>query len=188
MIKAYKAEAIILSRRNIGEADKLVTVFTKQFGKKTIIAKGVRKITSKRAPYIELFTHVEIILHPGKTFDILTEVTPLHVYPLIRTRLERVSFVCIALELIDRLTADNQESRFIFAKLIEFLSILDDSNSSRLNARSCLHSFKQNILAELGFIRQGQIFSEQALDQMVESVAEREIKSQLLLTNITKHL
>ena len=56
MIRTYKVNAIVLARRNIGEADKLITLFTKEYGKKKVLAKGIRRVSSRRAPYLEQFS------------------------------------------------------------------------------------------------------------------------------------
>jgi len=53
-MKSYKTEGIIIKRKNFGEADRILTIFTKNKGKISIVAKGVRKINSRRAPHIEL--------------------------------------------------------------------------------------------------------------------------------------
>ena len=55
MRRTYKTEGIILKRINFGEADRILTSYTKHFGKISLLAKGVRKITSRKGGNIELF-------------------------------------------------------------------------------------------------------------------------------------
>lgn len=184
MLRSYKTQAIILSRRNFGEADKLITIFTKEFGKKKILAKGIRRIHSRRAPYLELFSQSEIILHKGKTFDLVTEVTSINSFSFLRKRLERIGFVYVALELTDRLTAEGQESPEIFAALLFFIHNLNHTQTLRSTAQSLLFEFKRFILGELGFIEKSVSASEEFLDQKIESVIENTLKSPALLTNI----
>jgi len=188
VIKAYKAEGIVLARRNIGEADKLITIFTKQFGKKKVLAKGVRRLKSKRAPYLELCTHVSLILHPGKTFDYLTEVAACDTFSYLRTRLERIGFAYIALELTDKLTAEHQEAFFIFEQLREFLYTLNTQKTTRKEVISHLVTYKQELLGELGFIQKEIPLQAMLLDQTIESITETRIKSSELLTSIQKQL
>lgn len=184
MIRSYKVEAIILARRNIGEADKLVTVFTKQYGKKTVLAKGIRRITSKRAPYLELFSHVALILHQGRSLDTITEVAAIHTFTQIYKKLERIGYACIALELTEKLTAENQESYFIFNKLLTFLQELNDISATRIATRERLLTYKHELLGELGFIRQNQILAREQIDRTIAGILERELKSTQLLTSI----
>lgn len=188
MIRTYRAESIILARRNIGEADKLLTIFTRFYGKKLVVARGIRKVTSKRGPYLELFSHTDVSLHPGKTFDIVTQVASIYPFMHLRRSLERVGFAYIALELTSRLTAENQEAREIFTELTRFLHALDDRATKRREAQKALIDYKQFLLTYLGFIPQMAYLTEESLDQKIESVIESTLKSSLLLTNIQAHL
>ncbi|MFH1896595.1 MAG: recombination protein O N-terminal domain-containing protein, partial [bacterium] len=56
----FKLEAIILSRREFGEADAYLTVFSKEEGKLSLLAKGIRRVSSRRAPHLETFSRSEI--------------------------------------------------------------------------------------------------------------------------------
>lgn len=187
MIRTYKTEAIILGRKNIGEADRLLFMFTRQFGKRTCIAKGIRRTTSRRAPVLEPFTHLQALLYRGRSLDIVTEATRLNGFDTLRLRLERVGFAYIALELTDRLTAENQEHETIFIKLCDFLSLLNDPDSSRSQAVSALIGYKQFLLAELGFSSDVEHNAEK-LDELIESILESRLRSPHLLTNIQRHV
>ncbi|EKD66911.1 MAG: DNA repair protein RecO, partial [uncultured bacterium] len=74
-LSVYRVSAFILRRSNVGEADKILTIFSKKIGKLRVIAKGIRKISSRRGPHVDLFNEVSMMLHHGKTMDIVTEVT-----------------------------------------------------------------------------------------------------------------
>jgi DNA repair protein RecO (recombination protein O) len=187
-MKIYKAEAIILARKNIGEADRLLTLFTKEYGKKMVIAKGIRRITSRRSSHLEIFSHVNLVLHPGKTFDYVSEVTTINKFYLITQKLERIGFVYIALELIAKLTAEHQESSLIFHELLLFLSRLNDVAMTRERAQSTLTSFKQTLLGELGFIHKDQMLTEEKLDRTIEQVLESQLRSPVLLTRIQRNM
>jgi DNA repair protein RecO (recombination protein O) len=184
VIKAYKVEGIVLTRKNRGEADKIVTLFTKQFGKKKVLAKGVRRITSRRAPHLELFSHVFLMLHPSRVYDIVSEANTLQGFVAIRKKLERIGFVYIALELVDKLTAEGQESQVIYEKLLQFLALLNHPLAKRKEAQDHLFEFKRDLLIELGFIGQGTVYDETKIDRIIESVLERQVKSIHLLTSI----
>ena len=80
----FKTEGIILKRRNFGEADRILTVFSLQRGKISVLAKGVRRITSRRAGNVELLNRVSMFLYPGKQFLILTEAESLETYPKLK--------------------------------------------------------------------------------------------------------
>jgi len=65
MSRSYKAEGIILKRINFSEADKILTIFTKRHGKVRAIAKGVRRLTSRKAGSVELFNQAGLFLLEG---------------------------------------------------------------------------------------------------------------------------
>ncbi|MBI2593599.1 DNA repair protein RecO, partial [Candidatus Daviesbacteria bacterium] len=73
-------EGIILKRTNFGEADRMLTVLTKNLGKITVIARGVRKITSRRAGNVELLNVVKLGLFKGKGYT-LTEAQSVQTFP-----------------------------------------------------------------------------------------------------------
>lgn len=187
MIKAYRTQGIIILRRHFGEADRLLTIFTKSQGKKVVLAKGIRRIHSRRAPHLELFSHVALVLHAGKTFDIVTEASTIESFMHVRQKLERISFMYIALELINKLTAEHEPSEVVFANLLEFLQILNHPGTTRHDAKYELNKFKAKLLVELGFSDNNQLIIAD-MDRFIESITETEIKSQKLLTKIQQVL
>ena len=60
--RLYRTDAIILRRSDFGEADRLLTVFTPERGKLRLLAKGVRKTTSRKAGHVELFMLTDILV------------------------------------------------------------------------------------------------------------------------------
>src|SRR5258708_113264 len=113
-MRSYKTEGIIIKRRNIGEADSLLTVFTLDQGKIQIKAKGVRKITSKRSSHIELLNHTRLHLYKGYASPLLTEVQSIESFSNIKQDLKKVGIAYHICELIDGLCPENQEQRQIF--------------------------------------------------------------------------
>ena len=66
--RLYRVSAIVLKRREMGEADRLLTVLTRDRGKLTLLAKGVRRVASRKAGHIEPFTEVDILIRAGARF------------------------------------------------------------------------------------------------------------------------
>ena len=143
---AFKTEGVILKRRDFGEADRILTIFTQKEGKITVLARGVRKITSRRAGNIELLNRVTLFLYPGKNFLILTEAESLDTYPKLKENLTLSATAFHIIELVDRLTAENQENRVLFSHLVEVLKRLS-SNPRQIWVRA----FEVKALSNLGF-------------------------------------
>lgn len=146
-MRAFKTEGIILKRRDFGEADRILTAFTLHQGKITILAKGVRRITSRRAGNVELLNRVSMFLHPGKQFFILTEATSIETFQKIKEDLTLSTYGYHIIELVDKLTAENQENRNLYTELVEVLNRLS-SNPRQIWIRA----FESKILSLMGFI------------------------------------
>ena len=106
-------ESIVLSRLNYGESDRIITVITKDHGKLHLIAKGSRKIKSKLAAGIELFSISEIAFIKGKgEIDTLISARGIEYYTSIATNLESVKLAYEILKSIDKNTEDNSGSEY----------------------------------------------------------------------------
>src|SRR3989338_2022811 len=100
-----KVEGIVLKRRNLGEADRILTVFTLQKGKISVLAKGVRRITSRRAGNVELLNRSAMYLYPAKSFFILTEAESFNTFQKLKDDLILSATAFHIIELVDKLTA-----------------------------------------------------------------------------------
>jgi len=76
--RAYKTDAFVLRGRNLGEADKIFTLFTRARGKIDAVAKGVRRIKSQNAGRLEFLTEAALTMHAGRNLDVITGATILH--------------------------------------------------------------------------------------------------------------
>lgn len=145
-MSTVKAEGIILKRRNFGEADRILTVFTDKLGKISVMAKGVRRISSRRAGNVELLNRVAMFLHQGKGMPILTEAKALETYPKLKSDLTLSTYSFHILELVDKLTAYDQENSFLYSMLVTILEKLSQ------NPRQILvRAFEAKTLSGLGF-------------------------------------
>ncbi|MEK7581085.1 MAG: DNA repair protein RecO [Patescibacteria group bacterium] len=142
-----KAEGIILSRRNLGEADRILTIYTKEFGKISCIAKGVRKPTSRKSGHVELGSWCKIYVAHGKSLDILTEVELKKSFGHDDSTQEKTNRIYHMLELVNCLTAQNQKNSQVFFLLIEYLKKLAQGESFNLISTV----FKLKLLSALGF-------------------------------------
>ncbi|HRF93643.1 MAG TPA: DNA repair protein RecO, partial [Aggregatilineales bacterium] len=64
--RSFRTNAIILKRRDFGEADRLLTILSPQYGKRETIAKGARKPASTKTGHVELFTCVDMLISRGR--------------------------------------------------------------------------------------------------------------------------
>ncbi len=179
--KTYKAEAIILARRNIGEADRLLTVFSKHNGKLRIIAKGVRRPTSRKRGSLELFACVRLFLVKGKTFDIVTEVELKENFNSWRESLVRVGVAYHLAEVVSKLTREDQENKVVYGILFNAFSRLHIINYWQLH--HFISEFKRQILVELGFL--GRSKEEKELDDYIEELTQSKLRTKRFLRSLS---
>src|SRR5687767_1549398 len=122
--RVYKAQAIVLRQRKLGEADKIVTLFSAYSGKIDAVAKGVRRTKSRLAGHLEPLTLGSYLLAEGRELDILTQAETIDGFPALRTDLERLSRGLYCAELVDRLTPERSEASKVFRLLQSTLSLL----------------------------------------------------------------
>lgn len=168
--------AFILKRKNVGEADKVLTLFSKTNGKQRVIAKGIRKITSRRGPHLDIFNEVKITIHKGKTWDTVSEVESISSRRNEYTTWLRMRGAYIIVEVIDKLLPDNEPQLSIYdrmGKAFESLGQAEDKDVSSL-----LLSFLNDILVLLGYLNDEKRYSDfSGVISYIEQVSERKIRS-----------
>jgi DNA repair protein RecO (recombination protein O) len=122
----YRTEAVILRRSDIGEADRLLTLYTPTRGKLRVVAKGARRPTSRKAGHLELFVHSTLLIARGKTLDIVTQAETLQPYRALREDLERITYAHYVVELLDRFSTEGQDNQPLFDLLVGTLGRLCD--------------------------------------------------------------
>jgi DNA repair protein RecO (recombination protein O) len=145
--RVYKTQAIVLRQRKLGEADKIVTLYSAHMGKVDAVAKGIRRTKSRLGGHLEPLTLGSYLLAEGRDLDIVTQAETVEAFPSLRGDLERLSRGLYCAELVDRLTPDRSEGNPIFRGLQETLSLLDREPSIDLAVRR----FELRLLDELGY-------------------------------------
>ena len=146
--RQFRSQAIILSRRDFGESDRLLTLFTPNHGKVRAIAKGARKPSAKVSGHVELFARSDVVIHKGRNLDILSQAELVDPYRGLREDLGRGAYANYVAELLDRFTADeDDEGEDLFLLLHETLARIAEAADPRLAARF----FELRLLDLVGF-------------------------------------
>jgi len=133
--RIYRTEAVILRRSDFGEADRLLTVYTPYLGKVRLLAKGIRKPSSRKAGHLELFTRTQLLIARGRNLDIITQAETLDSYQALRQDLWRMSHAYYVAELVDSFAAEHAENRALYALLCDVLNWICDSTDLALTMR-----------------------------------------------------
>lgn len=167
-MRAFKTEGIVLKRRDFGEADRILVVFTLARGKISVVAKGVRRITSRRAPNVELLNRVSMFLYPGKQLFTLTEATAIDTYQRLKEDLTLSTYAYHILELVDKLTVEDQENRILYGFTTEVLERLVH-NPRQIWVRA----FEVKVLSNLGFATFQVSTNQPSVERSVHSNVEK---------------
>ncbi|MEK7595158.1 MAG: DNA repair protein RecO [Patescibacteria group bacterium] len=101
-MRSTKVEGIILKYKNYDEASRLFTLFTKERGKIKAVAKGVRRITSKRSGSLDLMSHVRVSLVETRGLPLITEVALVDSFDALKGNLKDFSLSFSVLEILDK--------------------------------------------------------------------------------------
>ncbi len=130
--RVYRTEAVVLKHADLGEADRLLTLYTAEYGKVRAVAKGVRKPTSRKSGHVEQFVQTRLLIARGRNLDIVTQAEMVEPFLPLRRDLWRVSYACYAAELLDVFTEEGEENRALYELLVNVLRwIAEESDLDR---------------------------------------------------------
>jgi DNA repair protein RecO (recombination protein O) len=147
-LRSFRTPSLILKRRDIGEADRLLTLFTPEYGKIEAVAKGARKAISTKTGHVELFTRADMLIAKGRTFDIITQAEMTKPYLPLREDLLRGAYASYCAELLDRFAfEDDAHNGALFALLDDsFARLCEDGDVRRV-----IRYFEVQLLDKVGY-------------------------------------
>ncbi len=146
--RSFRVEAVVVRHANWGEADRLVTLYTREQGKLRAVAKGARKIRSRKAGHLEPFTHITLQLAKSRDIPIVTQVETLDPYLPLRESLTLTGYAAYVLELLDRFTYEQEGGNLsLFRLLTETLGRL----CSTADTWTAVRFYEMRLLDFLGF-------------------------------------
>jgi DNA repair protein RecO (recombination protein O) len=146
--RSIRAEAVVLRHSDWGEADRLLTLYTRELGKARALAKGARKVRSRKAGHLEPFTRVRLQLARGRDLLIVTQADTADAYQPLHEDLELTGYASYIIELLDRFTYEGEgANQAIFRLLTDTLARLAAEPDSWLVVRY----YEVRLLDQLGF-------------------------------------
>lgn len=143
--RTRKLEGVIVGTKDIGEQDRLIFLFTPQEGRIRVLAKGIRKINSKRVGSLELGKKIKFLLNYGNNLDIITEVEEIGLPALFRKDDAKVSSLLLVCELVNSFLPEKEKNIEVYEL---FLKTLEEIEKKRVEA---IVKFEFSLLKELGF-------------------------------------
>lgn len=143
----YQTEAIVIKKTKLGEADRILTLYTPHFGKIQAVAKGVRRPKSKMAGHLELLTHSMVSLARGRNLDTITGSQTISGFLLLKSDLWLTSCGLYITELVNQFTSEQVEDHRLFQLLLSTLEHLSQGSKNGM----VLRYFELHLLREAGY-------------------------------------
>ena len=169
--RSFSTEGVILHRSNFGEADRLLSILSKHYGKMFLLAKGVRKPKSRKRGHIEIFSRVRYSYTKNDHFVLMNEAELIDSYDGIRKNLKKTSLAYYFIETVSKILEEDEKHEEVYELLIKYLSLLKITKKLkdlRLN-------YINDILVSLGYWPKLKNMSEH--DKILDSVLERHLNS-----------
>lgn len=147
---SYNATSLVLHRSDLGENDRLLTLYTREKGKLRAVAKGARRGSSRLTGATELFIQAKLQLAVGRSLDIVMQCEIEMSFSALRTDLQRLARATYFCELLDRFTGDRDAaaSPELFDLTIGALLLLQ---RTREYPDAVVHAFELQLLSALGY-------------------------------------
>ena len=128
-MRTYKIDGVILRTNNFGNADKVVTVFAKDYGKLELNAFGCRSSRSPMAGVLQQFNHISAEVKCGAKFDTIREADVIKFCKNLAADIERIGYASIFFEVVNRMTLPKMPEPGVYELLLKILPALDEKNA-----------------------------------------------------------
>lgn len=115
----YSSEGIVLTRRNFGEADRILILYTKNLGRISLLAKGIRRPKSRKRGHVEVFNKLKFQATSGHGLDLIIEAEVIEDFKEIRTSLKKISLAYYVAEVIGRITHEGEENIAVYNLILD---------------------------------------------------------------------
>ena len=146
--RSFRASAVVLRHADWGEADRILTLYTRDQGIVRALAKGARKVTSRKAGHLQPFTHVTVQLAKGRDLLIITQVETINAYLPLHDDLMKTGYAAYIIELLLRFSYEDEGANpSIFRLVTETLDRLEAEADAWLPVRY----YEMRLLDGVGF-------------------------------------
>ena len=160
-----------MGRKNYGEADRILSVYTRDHGRVSLMAKGIRRPKSRKRGHVEIFSLLKFSANTGHGIDLMTEAEIIDDFVEIRKNLSKVSLAYYFMEVVGKITHEHEKNPELYNLILVSLNKLKNGSGFK----KLRHEFIQNLLTIMGYWPHGQTLPDP--DKILEEVIERQISS-----------
>ncbi|WKZ25947.1 MAG: DNA repair protein RecO [bacterium] len=170
-LKTYTSEGVILSRKNYSEGDRILVVLSKHYGKVSLLAKGVRKIKSRKRGHIEIFSKLKFSAVHGKGMDIVVEAETIDDFKEVRVNLNKISLAYYFCEVVNKITQEDGRPSSVY----DLLSFKLEQLKTETRLKKLRIQFIYDLLTKMGYWPENKKIID--ADLVLQNVLERNINS-----------
>jgi DNA repair protein RecO (recombination protein O) len=172
---SYPLRALVLRKTKLGEADLIITMLAADGRQVRAVAKGVRKTRSKLGARVEPFTVVDLLLHTGRSLEVIAEAQSVASHERIRADYDRMGAASVVADLLDKVSQEGQAEAQVFEMALVTLDVMETTPVESLRAvvlaflmkSLAMHGFRPTLDAcaacggdcEAGATREAEVFS-----------------------------
>jgi DNA repair protein RecO (recombination protein O) len=146
-MRTYSANAIVLKRIDLGEKDRILTIYAREQGKLSAVAKGARRPGSKLAGASEPFTYARMFLSTGRDLDVLSQAEIRESFPNVKQSMAGIAHAVYMMELVNSFVDERQPNPELFDTLLSAMYVLESGTDPEITTRY----FELQLLALLGY-------------------------------------
>ncbi len=146
--RSFRASAVVVRHSDWGEADRLLILYTREQGMVRALAKGARKITSRKAGHLQPFTYVTVQLAKGRDLLIVTQAETVNAFLPLHDDLVKTGYAAYVVELLYRFSYEEEGGNpTLFKLLVETLERIEKEDEAWLSVRY----YEMRLLDIVGF-------------------------------------
>ncbi|MDP2234086.1 MAG: DNA repair protein RecO, partial [Actinomycetota bacterium] len=131
---SYPLRALVLRKTKLGETDVIVTLLAENGRQVRAVAKGMRKPTSKFAGRLEPYSEVDLLMHEGRSLDVVSEAQTLDAHAALREDFDRSTAAAVVADVLDKIAVEAQAEERLFGLAHASLAAMESADADGLHA------------------------------------------------------
>ena len=175
-------QGIVIKKVDNGEYNQLVSLYTKDFGKITAVAKSIKKPSSRQAGHLDTFNLVDFLLVLGKNYPIITSAQSVETFAGIKSSLSKSAVATFVLEAFNNLVYDHEKDPALWGFLNSLLNRLNEGILDSSEASGFLIGIQKELIGLLGY---SQELKNEELKRLLDSLSPRKFLSPELISQFS---
>lgn len=169
--KKFSSSGVVINSRKYSEADRIITLYSKDYGKLVLMAKGIRKLKSRKRGIVELFSHIKFSASKGKVMDVFDEAYLLNSHLGLKRNLNKLSLAFFMVEVIDKIAQEGEKNNELYELILNYLERIQKEKKLKL----LRHDFIGDLVVTLGYWPKNKKILDS--DLLLESIIEKKMNS-----------